>query len=90
MGSLQAVRPVPPLTRERGPAQSFSGTSKHPPRYLAFDLLCGFILFYFIFCMQEASGLGVRRVGCLESGHGLAHGCGAKAPRAPWQVFGSD
>lgn len=89
-GFLQAVCPVPLLTWERAPAQSFSSTSKRPPRYLAFDLVGGFILFYFIFCMQEASGLSVKWAGCVESRHGLARGCRAKAPRVPQQVFGSD
>lgn len=47
-------------------------------------------LIFFTLCMQEASGLSVRWVACVENRHGLADGCRTKAPQAPQQVFGPD
>lgn len=86
MGSLQAVGPIPPLTQKRDPAQSFSSTTKVSCIWFA-----GWVSFiFFIFCMQDASGLSVRWVACVENRHDLAGRCRAKAPQAPWQVFGPD
>lgn len=66
-GSLQAV---PPLPRRRAqPKASVVQASGHQGILRS---ICWVGLFQCIFCMQKASGLTVRWVGCVQGGHGLS------------------